>query len=271
LNVPSVATTIVTNITTNSAISGGNVINSGNGTITARGVCWNTTVDPTLQNCIDSTFNGSGLGSFASNITELIPNTTYYVRSYATNEEGTGYGNQVSFTTTQITIPTVTTSSITNITNSIATSGGDVTYDGGATVTSRGVCWSILEYPTTLDNHSYDGSGTGSFVSSLIGLTPETIYFVRAYATNSEGTSYGNQLSFTTLPNPWQCGDQITYEGQTYNTLLVGDQCWFKENLNVGTMLTGSQYPSNNGVKEKYCYDDNTDNCTIFGGLYDWE
>jgi uncharacterized protein (TIGR02145 family) len=365
LTLPTVTTTAVTNITTNSAVSGGNVTNSGNGTVTTRGVCWNTSGDPTLQNCIDSTSNGSGVGSYASNITGLTENTTYYVRAYAKNEEGTGYGtqiifttltiptiitsaasnisyttaasggnvtddggspvtargvcwstlpdpttsdphtnngsgtgsfvsnitgltqntayyvrayainsvgtaygNQVSFTTLQITLPTVTTIPVTNITSTTAVSGGNVTDDGGATVTARGVCWSTNSNPTISDNFTIDGTGTGSFVSIITGLVPETDYYVRAYATNTIGTSYGSEFGFTTLTNP--CPTLIIYEGQTYNTILIGTQCWFKENLNVGTMISGTIDQTNNGIKEKYCYNNNTDSCDTYGGLYQW-
>ncbi len=121
---------------------------------------------------------------------------TYYLRAFATNSVGTAYGNQVSFTTLQITLPTVTTSPVTNITATTATSGGNVTDDGGATVTARGVCWSTSQNPTISDFHTIDGSGTGIFVSQMTGLLLVTNYYVRAYATNSVGTAYGDQLSF---------------------------------------------------------------------------
>jgi len=95
--------------------------------------------------------------------------------------------------------PTVTISSVTNITASMATSGGDITSDGGTTVTSRGVCWSINQSPTISDGITTNGSGIGIFTSSLIGLTPGATYNIKAYATNSVGTAYSGQLSFTTL------------------------------------------------------------------------
>ena len=97
------------------------------------------------------------------------------------------------------TLPTVTTPEISLITFTTASGGGDVTSDGKAEVTTRGVCWSTSQDPTTDDNHTTDGSGTGSFTSSLTGLTPDTLYYVRAYATNSVGTAYGNEVSFETL------------------------------------------------------------------------
>jgi antitoxin component YwqK of YwqJK toxin-antitoxin module len=98
------------------------------------------------------------------------------------------------------TAPVLTTTSITNITNNSATSGGIVTSDGGANITARGVVWSTSPIPTIeLSTKTVDGTGTGSFTSSITGLLPNTTYYVRAYATNSAGTSYGNEITFTTV------------------------------------------------------------------------
>lgn len=95
--------------------------------------------------------------------------------------------------------PTVTTAAVTSITVDSAEGGGEVTSDGGAEVTARGVCWGTSENPTIDDSYTTDGTGTGSFSSSLTGLTPNTVYYVRAYATNSAGTAYGNEETFETL------------------------------------------------------------------------
>ena len=128
---------------------------------------------------------------------------TYYVRAYATNSVGTAYGNEVSFTTINNTtqLPTVTTSSVSNVTETSATCGGNVTSNGGSNVTARGVCWSTSHNPTTSNSHTINGSDTGSFTSNITGLTAGTTYYVRAYATNSVGTAYGNEVSFTTIAN----------------------------------------------------------------------
>jgi hypothetical protein len=197
-SLPTVTTAAVSNITATTAKSGGNVTAAGGSNVTARGVCWRTSPNPTTSN--SHTHNGTGTGSFTSNLTGLSPNTLYYVRAYATNSSGTSYGNQVTFTTLS-SLPTVTTTAITNITQTTAKSGGNVTYGGGSTVTSRGVCWKTSPNPTKSNSHTNNGSGTGSFTSNITGLTPNTLYYVRAYATNSYGTTYGNQLTFTTLPN----------------------------------------------------------------------
>ena len=196
---PTVITTAITEITQNSATSGGTVTADGGSSVTERGVCWNTSPNATVANT--HTSDGSGLGAFTSSITGLTANTKYYVRAYATNSEGNAYGNEISFTAGQtITTPNVTTNEITDLAQTTATSGGNVTFDGGAVVTVRGVCWSTSQNPTTSNAHTTDGSGTGTFISSITGLTANTTYYVRAYATNVAGTSYGNERVFTTLP-----------------------------------------------------------------------
>ena len=197
---PVVTTSDVTDVTQNTAVSGGNVTDDGGSSVTARGVCWSTSQNPTVSD--NHTTDGNGTGIFTSNITNLTANTTYYVRAYATNEKGTSYGEQKSFTTLQnIELPTVTTTNVTDVTQNTAVSGGNVTDDGGSSVIARGVCWSTSQNPTISDNHTSDGNGTGSFTSDLTNLTANTTYYVRAYATNENGTSYGEQKSFTTLQN----------------------------------------------------------------------
>jgi hypothetical protein len=198
---PTVTTAVADDITTTTAVCGGNVTFDGGADVTARGVCWDTTGTPTLAD--KKTNDGIGTGSFTSNITGLSPNTTYYVRAYATNSEGTAYGSQISFTTqAEIILPTVTTSIVSSITSTSAQGGGNVTFNGGATVTARGVCWNTTGNPEISDKHTTDGSGTGSFTSNITGLSPNTTYYVRAYATNSAGTAYGDPVEFTTISKP---------------------------------------------------------------------
>ena len=97
-------------------------------------------------------------------------------------------------------LPTVNTNTISAITSTTASSSGAITSDGGATVTARGICWATTNAPLSTGNFTSDGTGTGTFISNLTGLTPGTFYFYRAYATNSVGTAYGVQATFTTLP-----------------------------------------------------------------------
>ena len=195
--VPTVTTNEVTSVTTNSAVCGGNVTNDGGADVTARGICYGTSQNPTISG--QHTTDGNGTGQFTSNITGLAENTTYYVRAYATNSEGTSYGAQKTFTTSQsVVAPTVTTNNVSDISTTTATCGGNVTSAGYGTVSAKGVCWSTSQNPTTSNSHTTNGSGTGSFTSSITGLTENTTYYVRAYATNEAGTAYGEQKTFTT-------------------------------------------------------------------------
>jgi uncharacterized protein (TIGR02145 family) len=233
---PKVTTSSVSSITDSSAVSGGNVTYDGGSTVTARGVCWSTSHNPDIGD--DHTDDGTGTGTFVSMITELAPNTQYYVRAYATNSEGTAYGNEVGFST-QVGLPELTTAVVTSITDISAVSGGNITSDGGTFITAKGVCWSTSQYPDINDDHTYDGTGTAAFVSTVTGLTPNTQYYVKAYATNSAGTSYGNQLSFVTnagLPEVTtssvsaitqvsaSCGGNVTNDGGA--PITARGVCW---------------------------------------------
>jgi hypothetical protein len=195
---PVLTTATITNISYTTAISGGSVTNDGGVPIISKGICWNTGGSPTLA---DSTTNsGTGTGIFVSNLSNLIPNTMYYVRAYATNNVGTAFGNQLSFTTLEISVPSLSTVLPTSVTQNSATSGGTNVNADGESITSSGICWSVKANPTIADSKTTDGSTSGDFISNLSGLTPNTIYYVRAYAINSLGVGYGDQKTVTTNP-----------------------------------------------------------------------
>jgi hypothetical protein len=287
------ATTAASFINNNSALSGGSVISDGGTTVTARGICWNTSTNPTIL-LTTKTSDGTGTGTFTSNITGLAPGVTYYVRAYATNSAGTTYGAEISFTTSTSLPFIAATTAVSSITTTTATSGGTITADGGTPVTARGVCWSTSTNPTTaLSTKTTNGTGTGAFSSNLTGLSHNTTYYVRAYATNINGTAYGSEVSFNTPPvvgDSYQGGivayifsstDPGYVAGQTHGLIAaVADQSsgiqWYN-----GTDLTGM--PSSTGLgtgnsntnaivtaqgagsyAAKICYD------LVEGGYSDW-
>ncbi|WP_420574542.1 hypothetical protein [Kordia sp.] len=190
-NLPVVNTTAITNISDVLVESGGEVIDEGGTAVIAKGICWSTTPNPTIDNSI--TNDGAGIGEYTSNITGVTVNTNYYVRAYATNSSGTMYGNEIEFNTN---LPEVNTAAITNITGISAESGGEVTNEGGASVTAKGICWSTTPNPTITDNATNDGDGIGTFTSTLTGLIENETYYVRAYATNNIGTAYSDEVEF---------------------------------------------------------------------------
>ena len=218
LNSTSVSTITATNVTSNSAISGGTISSDGGNTIISKGVCWSSTINPTIND--SHTNEGSGANNFTSTISNLAPGTNYYYRAYITNSNGVYYGNTYILSATA-TLPTVTTNLVTNITYNSAISGGNVTNDGGAAITARGVCWCTCSTPTISDNHTTDGSGLGSFVSQLSNLGSNYDIIVRAYATNSQGTSYGETIYFNTPPGlPIVTTNTVTQI--TSNTAICG-------------------------------------------------
>ena len=274
--IPTVTTSATSSITQTTASSGGEVTSDGGASVTARGVCWSTSQNPTISD--SKTTDGTGTGIFTSSITGLSAGTTYYVRAYATNSTGTAYGAEVSFNTTAAAvIPTVSTTTGSSITQTTASSGGDVTSDGGASVTARGVCWSTSQNPTISDSKTTDGSGTGTFSSSISGLSASTLYYVRAYATNSVGTAYGNEINFTTSSG----GSTVTdIDGNTYNTVTIGTQVWLKENLKttkysngeaIGTTTPATlDISAESTPKYQWAYGGNEGNVPSYGRLYTW-
>ncbi|MCR5658431.1 MAG: hypothetical protein K6G25_03810 [Bacteroidales bacterium] len=191
-----VTTYTLSEITGYSASCGGSVVLEDNSFVLMKGVCWATHQNPIANDDFHSE-DGTGNGSFTAYLTNLSMNTVYYVRAYAVTASGVTYGEELSFTT-RGDGPEVSTTSVTGIFEDGATCGGSVTDDGGLEVTAKGICWSTAPNPTINDDHTVDGAGLGEFTSVITGLTNNTTYYVRAYATNDNTTSYGNEVSFTT-------------------------------------------------------------------------
>lgn len=190
-----VSTISLTAVKAFSASAGGYISSDGGSAITDRGICYSTNASPTVSD--NHVSNGGGVGSFSVNLTGLLSATKYYVRAYATNAIGTTYGNELTFTTKDGVVP-LTTTTVSNITGSTATSGGFIQDDGGDPITACGICWDTLPAPTVaLPTKTVQTVSSGSFTSALSGLEVGRTYYVRAYATNGLGTSYGNMLTFT--------------------------------------------------------------------------
>ena len=169
------------------------------------------------------------------------------------------------------TIPIVTTSTVKEISYTSATSGGNVTDDGGS-ITTRGVCWGTTSSPTISDSKTEDGTGVGEFTSTLTGLSGNTTYYVRAYATNSAGTSYGDELSFDTYA-------AMDADGNLYNSVTIGMQIWLNENLKTTKYNDNTSIPYvpdnttwNNSLSPGYCWynNDEASSKDTYGALYNW-
>jgi uncharacterized protein (TIGR02145 family) len=265
---PTLTTSAVSEISLHSAVSGGNVTDDGGSGIIARGVCWSTVQDPTTEN--SKTSDGTGTGEFTSQITGLTESTTYYLRAYAINGEGTSYGNSVSFTTTTPGLATLITQKISALTPSTCTTGGNISSDGGSGVTARGICWSTSPDPTISDSKTSDGTGAGVFASNLTNLSPGTVYYLRAYATNSVGTAYGQQIKISTSISD--------VEGNIYKTTQIGNQLWTAENLRTTLLNDNTPIPNvadsitwlTISTPAYVWYRNNPANKDIYGALYSW-
>ena len=168
--------------------------------------------------------------------------------------------NSCSKDTSPTGVPVVTTKNVYDVTNSSAIIRGVVTDNGGASVTERGVCYDTSAHSSIVDNSVSSGNGIGAFECEIKELNQTTKYFYKVFALNSEGIGYGEEKTFTTHGIGGSgCEDitSVTYQGQTYNTVEIGDQCWLKENLNYA-------------IGNSWCYDNDPANCISHGRLYDW-
>jgi uncharacterized protein (TIGR02145 family) len=256
-----------------SAIITANISSEGSSPVLSRGFCWSNSIqDPTIF-LTTKTMNGVGTGSFTGTISGLSPNTTYFIRPYASNDSGVVYGNVISFSTLA-TRPSLSTTPVSSIKSSSAICGGIVFSDGGTQIINKGICWGTNSEPTIeMDSKTVEGSGLSNFISSMNGLNPYTTYYVRSYATNSAGTSYGiNVVKFRTK-TAFTVSD---FQGNEYSTVTIGSQIWMKENLKtaffkngdpIASNLTDNQWKSATSSASA-AYQNNAENIDAYGLLY---
>ncbi|OCW92992.1 hypothetical protein A9168_13730 [Macellibacteroides sp. HH-ZS] len=173
------------------------VTSEGDATVTARGICFSESASGSINN--DSVFVGTGIGKFSVTIKNLKTNTTYYARSFAVNSFGIQYSDTIQFTT-QNALPTVKTSIFSDNKDGKSKVGGNVVDMGYSEITARGICWSFSNEPTIQDNVFNFTPGTGAFSGYLEKINGGKTYHIRAFATNSIGTSYGDEFIFTAPP-----------------------------------------------------------------------
>ena len=239
--IPTLKTSQVTLIESDRAVCGATGIDDFGSEIVEKGLVWSKNGNPTAERDSKSV-NGSGQADFSAVMTGLEPGTLYYVRAYATNGEGTGYGVEKSFTTLAV-APSVTTSKVI-VEGSTVTLGGMVTATGGADIVERGVVWSKNENPTVSDNKKVLGEGIGNFSTTISGLSPTDMYYVRAYAINDIGISYGEQIKFAMYAKPESItidkykvelyeGESVTLKADVSPTGSRQDVIWSSSNESV--------------------------------------
>lgn len=282
-----VTTTAATSINHSSAVVGGTVLEDANYPITECGICWSN--NGTVSIAGPHRAAAPGVGPFTMTLTSSdIPSGEYQYCAYAINEKGVYYG--LTQTVQLPSLPEVVTgkTSDINATNSTITLHGEVTSNGGYPATTRGICWGTNSTPTISDNVVPDGTGTGAYsVTITSGLNSSTTYYYRAYATNPEGTAYGEVKSFVLDP----CGgvDVVSYDGSNYYTTSIGRHCWLTANIRADNYADGSAVPrgsapdgSNVGMTyndfEAYYYEaydvkDGHNQTVIdnWGRLYNWQ
>jgi uncharacterized protein (TIGR02145 family) len=254
----------VTNIKTDSVTSFTD-LSTGNPTSWSWSFAGGTPSSSTLQNPVNIQYHAAG---------------TYNVTLTVTNADGSNTKTKTGYIVVigvAPQLPMVSTVTISSIANTTAVSGGTVSSIDNSVVTARGVCWSTNNNPTIANDKTTDGSSAGNFTSNLTGLNSNTTYYVRAYATNSIGTAYGNEISFTTtgLAN---CGTVTDVDGNVYHTVTIGTQCWMVENLKTTHYRNGAEIltaPDSQTwdafTKGAYCYYNNdSKNNNPYGKLYNW-
>jgi uncharacterized protein (TIGR02145 family) len=247
-NYPLVKTKVASNISFINATLNGEVIDEGYTSTSDRGFFYSEkNVNPTLND--SKVQSGYGKGVYFSVLEKLQENTKYYFKAYATNTKGTSYGEVQNFTTVEFKLPTVLTNVPLNITYFSVDFNGSVTDDGGSNISQRGFCYGLNPNPSILDYKIVLGVGLGIFNISLQNLRENSKYYVRAYAINSKGITYGNEQSFTTSIGPILPRDTKT---QVVEVKSKTGRIWMDRNL-------GATQAATSPTDEK-----------AYGDLYQW-
>jgi uncharacterized protein (TIGR02145 family) len=265
---PTISTTAVSQVTDHTAVSGGDITDNGGAVVSARGLVWSTIQNPSLETNQGITTAGEGSGVFSSKMYGLIINTKYYVRAYATNEEGTAYGEELSFST--VGPPIVTTIDASTITNCKATLNGIINANNSSAAVKfeYGITsgyGSFIEYT----QNPVDGTTDTDVSIEISGLISGQTYYFRVVATNSYGRTNGDGLTFKTTVKD--------ADGNSYNTIIIGTQIWISENLKTTKYNDSTSIPSvtnftdwSNSTTPAYCWYNN-DQATYgntYGALY---
>ena len=242
----------------------------------ATGYKWSLTNDYRTSTQMDTVTTKTEIG--------LACNTAYTRYVWAYNTCGNSLPLTLSQTTLTCLVPTLSTIDASAITSKTAISGGNITNEGGSPVTVRGVCWATVANPTTANSKTSNGTGIGTFASNLTGHAGNTTYYVKAYATNSAGTAYGNETTFETLI-PILFNPDLTYgtmtdnDGNVYKTITIGTQTWMAENLKTTKYRNGDAIPNVKVnaswaglVTGAYCWYNNDASTykAAYGALYNW-
>lgn len=255
----------------------GEILSIGASGISSHGFVWSEAPHPSLADGWDSDLGETyAPGIFQYTIRQLTAATTYYVRAYAVGDGTVTYGEERSFTTSEMDVPAVITFGVYDYTATGGFSGGNITDDGGGTVAASGICWSTHRFPDLKDTYTDEGGGHDSFESYLTSLAPYTVYYVRAYATNEVGTGYGQEVAFRTL---WDESPVTDIDGNEYSTVQIGDQVWMAMNLRVSRYADGmaidlvetdEQWASLEVDAAAYVFYENQAGQELYGALYTW-
>lgn len=271
---PEIETLTPSNITLNSAMTGGIITTDHPDLVTQRGVCWGRSSSPSLENISSKTKDGVGGGTFQSELKGFVL-ATYYIRAYAIFQNTAYYGNEVVLDLEKL-IPTIVTQNATEITENSAKVVTQITYAGSEPILEKGICWGTTPAPDMDRSTKVKEDGASlQFSNTLSPLAQLTGYYVRAYVVTALGVFYGNEVQILILPEP-VFGNVADIDGNSYKTVIIGSQTWMAENLkatrfNDGTALDAlfSESDFKNTTKSAFtAYAGNQSNIAAYGLLY---